>query len=186
MKEIYDSLYLVAEEYTTKMLEFEFFPEKIQVVTDVLSGRHVSTIIDVGCGQGHYSRYLISKGYDVTGIELSDVCCKKFLFDVKHICMSVVDYVEQHNDRFDFVLCTDVLEHLHVSDIPSVLKGFSNMSDVALLGIANHSSVVDGNELHLIQKPAEWWTEQLNPYFRKTSVCMNIKDGLFFFILAEK
>jgi SAM-dependent methyltransferase len=33
---------------------------------------HGSKIIDVGCGQGRHSRYLASKGYDVTGLDIDE------------------------------------------------------------------------------------------------------------------
>ena len=38
---------------------------------------NLKNIIDVGCGNGRDSLYFYKKGFDVTGIDLSDIAIKK-------------------------------------------------------------------------------------------------------------
>lgn len=168
------------------MMSATDFNTKIQIVEDMLSLWTVEKILDVGCGQGNYARHLQDKGFSVLGLEYSQVCCDKYLTDIPHICDSIVEYVKKPIEPFDVVICIDVLEHLNYEDIPSVLEGFSKIADYAILGIANHSDIQDGEELHIIQQPVIWWIEQLLPYYKNFSVKAEMYDGRFFFLQVWK
>ena len=67
-------------------------------------------VLDVGCGEGFYSIYLASKGFDVLGIDLSENAVKyakenaeKAGVNVRFKVMDLKDLLEL-NERFDFVL----------------------------------------------------------------------------------
>jgi 2-polyprenyl-3-methyl-5-hydroxy-6-metoxy-1,4-benzoquinol methylase len=66
--------------------------------------------LDIGCGEGFYSIYLASKGFDVTAIDLSENAIKYAKqnardagVDVKFIAMDVTD-LNKICEKFDFVL----------------------------------------------------------------------------------
>ena len=59
----------------------------------------------------------------------------------------------------------DVLEHIESSKIEDTLKALSTLSDNALIGIANHSDVWRGTQLHLIQKDSIWWESLSSRYY---------------------
>lgn len=81
-----------------------------------------TTILDVGCGTGHITLELLQEGYEVTAIDIS----KEFVdFLTKIICSTnyncevmLLDITDSNNfrklgkDKFDTVLCLDVLEHV--------------------------------------------------------------------------
>ncbi len=65
--------------------------------------------IDIGCGEGFYSIYLASKGFDVTGIDLSEKAIKYAKtnaanrgVNVHFLSMDIAD-LAQLDEKFDFV-----------------------------------------------------------------------------------
>ncbi|UCD20566.1 MAG: methyltransferase domain-containing protein [archaeon] len=66
--------------------------------------------LDVGCGEGYHSIYLAKKGFEVTGIDLSEKAieyaksnAKKVGVNIKFIAMDATN-LEKLNEKFDFVL----------------------------------------------------------------------------------
>src|SRR3990172_5186854 len=80
-------------------------------------------VLDVGCGAGTKSKYLIAKGLDVTGIDFSEKMVEiasrevprgKFLvLDMKDICALAEEY--------DGIFIQAVLLHIPKADVPGVL-----------------------------------------------------------------
>lgn len=83
-----------------------------------------STILDIGCGAGHKTRYLMAKGHLVVGVDFSEemiaIACENTqdgLFQVvdirKPFCYAV---------RFDAVFAQAVLLHISKEELPLVLR----------------------------------------------------------------
>jgi len=75
-------------------------------------------VIDIGCGEGFYSIYLSSKGFDVTGIDISENAikyakenAKKRGVKVRFIAMDIKD-LSQLREKFDFILEWAVMHHI--------------------------------------------------------------------------
>ena len=124
------------------------------------------SILDVGCGRGHYLRTLIKAGYAPVGIEPSQHVIKHDLKNLPVIHGAISDI----EDYYDALYCMDVLEHIDPEEIDQNLAKLSRHADKALYGIANHSDIWDGVELHLIQQPAAWWFEKLQKYYSEVSI----------------
>jgi len=89
----------------------------------------------VGCGEGFYSIYLASKGFDVTGIDISENAIKlakenadRHHVKINFISMDVAD-LDKIEDKFDFVFEWAILHHImpeqrekYVEDIKHVLN----------------------------------------------------------------
>ena len=106
---------------------------------------------------------LRKNGIKVTGLEPS-----------KYIADTLKDYEIINDDilgqaaedrRWEALICMDVLEHIESSKIEDTLKALSTLSDNALIGIANHSDVWRGTQLHLIQKDSIWWESLSSRYY---------------------
>jgi len=108
----------------------------------------VKNIADIGCGNGVITNEL-AKTWDTTGLDFSEEALKRLT------CPAVLASVTQipFSDRsYDFVLCSEVLEHLDKIDLQ---KAISEMSRIA-------------KKYLLITVPND---ELLEASFTKCSVC---------------
>ena len=106
------------------------------------------TVLDYGCGKGfQYTRHNLHK---LAGIEIPT------LYDP-----AIKEFEQKPVGKFDSVLCTDVMEHIHQDECDEVLQ--------EIFGYANHSVFFtiscnpakkhfpDGTNYHVNCKPEEWW-----------------------------
>jgi SAM-dependent methyltransferase len=128
-------------------------PDKIELVGEWLGRNTFKTIVDIGCGRGNYIKAL---DYKITGVD-------PIGGDIKSDILGL-------EGRWDGLYCMDVLEHISPEELESNLKHLVTFSDNALLGIANHSDVWNGKELHLIQQPADWWLERLSRHYSEVAL----------------
>lgn len=136
-------------------------------------------ILDAGCGRGHASKMLIEAGHDVFAIELSDICCERFLKDIPHECADIITHCRKN--RYGGVVCMGVLEHIPYEEIDETIEAISKAADSALFAIANHSDVQLGVELHIIQESKEWWEKRLLQFYKKCHLVSKPISKLFTF-----
>ena len=81
-------------------------------LVELIESRKISPCktIDIGCGEGFYSIYLASKGFDVIGIDISERAIQYAKgnaasrgVNVRFVVMDIAN-LEQLNEKFDFVL----------------------------------------------------------------------------------
>jgi 2-polyprenyl-3-methyl-5-hydroxy-6-metoxy-1,4-benzoquinol methylase len=61
----------------------------------------------------------------------------------------------------DVIACTDVVEHLPKDAVEPAIEAMLRGAKRIVITAANHSDVMDGEELHLTQEPMTWWAEML-------------------------
>jgi cyclopropane fatty-acyl-phospholipid synthase-like methyltransferase len=130
-------------------------------------GETRSKVLDAGCGRGEYLREVTSMGNDVFGIELSEVCSRKYLQDAPHACCSITDFANSC-PRFEKIYSTDVLEHILPSELDNTLQSLSNIGDEFLFLVATGSDKRDGVELHISNHTFEEWEKMLTTHFKIT------------------
>lgn len=74
----------------------------------------------------------------------------------------------------DLVFCLDVLEHIEPEYLQAVLKDLKRCvkrygSFIIHTGPAE-KKLADGRNAHLIQQPAQWWSEQIKVHFELADV----------------
>jgi len=180
MKELYDKIYSTVRSYDGKI------NHKIDLVKTNIAGLiSDASIIDIGCGKGHYARSIKSLGYhNYTALEFSTACCEEFLKDVPHINADFLEYGPTVPDgQYDLCLCMDVLEHISYERIDEFVSNIKRISQKSLLGIANHSDMFLGEEIHLIQEEISWWTKLLEKHFDRVH-CTH-ETPIFFMFVCE-
>ncbi|UCG95670.1 MAG: class I SAM-dependent methyltransferase [archaeon] len=74
--------------------------------------------VDLGCGEGFYSIYLASKGFDVTGIDISEKAIRyakqnaaEAEVKIRFLTMNITD-LHKLNDKFDFIFEWALMHHI--------------------------------------------------------------------------
>lgn len=174
--EIYDLVYSRNVNYNLPM------PNKYKFIEDFIFSNKHDSILDAGCGSGNALTYFLNKSLPVFGIEISKVCCDKYLKNLPHKNIGVVEFAELNN-QYDCLYCFDVLEHINLEDIDNFIEACVKLSPNCLFGIANHPDVQFGIELHPIKENKEWWIDLLSEYLNDIKV---ITAEHNFFILECK
>jgi len=187
LNKIYDSVYENISGYDTA------YTNKLTAVKNTLPLDKNTSILDIGCGKGHYTRYLKDLGYNnIQGVEFSQYCCENYLKDLTVINE---DWLELgptlDNDAFDLAICMDVLEHIEPLNIRDFIKNIQRTCVDGIFGIANHSDFLDGNELHLIQEGIVWWGNLLCEYYSKVELIFEAfpnssGDPKFFMFMVDR
>ncbi len=83
-------------------------------------------ILDVGCGPGTFTKYLLNKGLHVEGIDLSEEMIKIARQKIPNVPFKVMDMrsLAYANNTFDGLLVAYSLIHIATGEIEKALKGF--------------------------------------------------------------
>lgn len=162
------------------------------IVKNVLKLNSVSNnIVDVGSGRGFVIKMLnnISNNlinYSITSVDLKQFHnerCNQFI----ECNLSVdTDRNKLLMSKYDILICTDVFEHLDKSYIESVIHMCSKIAPICILGIANHSDILNSIELHTIQENDIWWETYLNKYFEIMNKETHFYGRLYMYVCKSK
>jgi len=88
-----------------------------------------SRILDIGCGPGTFSKYLINKGFKVEGIDLSEEMLKIARLKVSEVKFNLMDMrnLEYPINSFDGLIVPYSLIHIATEEIPKTLDGFNRI-----------------------------------------------------------
>jgi hypothetical protein len=123
-----------------------------EVVDDLAKAINLKTILDYGCGKGLLAQSLTPKGYTVNEY---DPC---------------IEGKETPPEPHEFVVCTDVLEHIEPECLDAVLKDLQRVTvGHGFYVIATRPArrlMPDGTNTHRIIETREWWLEKLMKHFQ--------------------
>jgi len=127
-------------------------------VWDALIKRFVvSSVLDVGCAEGHALRYFYEKGVEIAGVDGSS-------YAVEHSL--VPEFVTQHDfttgpfapqRRFDLVWSCEFVEHVAEEYVSNFLVSFGCGSVVAL----THAHPGQGGYHHVNCQPDKYWIQRI-------------------------
>ena len=138
--------------------DYKWMPTRsIPEALDIQSNFKFKTCVDYGCAKGFLVNALRIVGCDAWGEDISE-------YAVENCHPNVRDYVSLPNDKqYDLLICKDVLEHVEVEDIPSVLQKFKKKSKqfffVIPLGDDDRFRIreYEVDITHVTKKDEEWW-----------------------------
>lgn len=169
---IYDEIFATDRRYNGP------YTYKLKIVLEWVKRNGFKNLLDVGCGRGHYLKQLSKNNIKATGLEPS-----KYIADILTGYQIINDDIlglAKQGRQWEALICMDVLEHIELTEVEETVKALVELSDQALLGIANHSDVWRGVELHLIQEGPAWWGKLLSLYYSSVS-CIYESERYFIF-----
>lgn len=91
--------------------------------------------------------------------------------------------------KCDFVACIDVLEHIEPEYLDDVLDDIkAHMGRCGFLTVHTEPAfkhLADGRNAHLIQRPYDWWMEQIRSRFW-VSEMVNLGSDVFFTVALNR
>ncbi len=136
-------------------------------VLDWLKKNPSHLLMDIGSGRGVLIRLIQQLFSDIT-ITAIDLNNYNTTLDSRFIQADLSlesDREVLRSESCELLTCMDVLEHLEKKVIDPVLQLFSEISETAIFSIANHSSMMDGIDLHIIQENDKYWTTVISKWF---------------------
>jgi len=122
-----------------------------RIVTDIRPG----TVLDAGCAMGFLVEALRDRGVEAFGVDISEYAIEQVREDIREYCR-VGSVTEPFADRFDLIVCFEVLEHLEPRDAETAVANICAHTDDCLFS----STPLDFIEpTHVNVQPPEYWTE---------------------------
>ena len=129
------------------------------------------SVIDCGCGHGilctlddiDKSKYV---GVDICSYQVNVLKNRYPNILFMHSPIQEIIFKEK---EFDISFCCDVLEHIPLLELDTVIKKIIFISKYCVLNIATRSSIYDKgkdqrDKLHQIVKNSNWWRRQIEQY----------------------
>ncbi len=119
-------LYLLRHPEQTNFFQNAILERTLGEVCSNLKGE--SSILDLGCGTGYLSKGLLSRGYRVTGLDLSQEMIQAFEDSLplslkpklRLIVEDIEEFLSKNQERYDLIVLSAILHHLF--DYESVLR----------------------------------------------------------------
>lgn len=121
-------------------------------IIDIIKDRNFTDVLDYGCGKS----------------ELLDNVKKKINIEIYKYDPAIKEYSELPSNPVDFVICTDVLQHIPVYDLDRVLKeikGYSNNCFFHIRCTQYHTRLPNGQFANCTVFQSDWWMKKLSQYF---------------------
>ena len=114
-----------------------------------------ASVFDIGCGAGIKSKYLLSKGLNVTGMDFSEEMIGIAKKEVPNVDFMVGDMYEldSYNKKFDAVFAQAVLLHTPKAKVMDTLEKFKNkLNKNGLLYLAVKEVKDDGTNEKILKE----------------------------------
>lgn len=132
----------------------------------MLISTYGGNMLDYGCGKGlHWHKRVIG------GMNLPELLGEKLVgfrrYDPYHPL-----YCKRPNDRFDVVICSDVMEHVPINDVPNVLDDINDLTKsdgfvfFKISTKLSKNSFLDGSNMHITLLSEYEWDELVKKHIK--------------------
>lgn len=180
--EIYESVFNNYDDYD-KHIEYY---DRYNYILEELNTNKYQKIIDISSGKGILIKIIQEK---FSNIDICSTDIKKFNdINVNFIILDLTNKDDYNNitDKYNLLLCLDVLEHIEEKYIDDVLEFLSSLSTTFCFSIANHSDIKNEHELHLIQENKKWWNKKLKKYYKIKKTFNLYNNKLYCYVLTKR
>jgi len=152
----YDAYYFqhgCGQPYERNAVWLQFFGGIAQKIVETIGPR---TALDAGCAMGFLVEGLRERGVDAFGVDISEYAIGQAHESIRPYCWvgSVSAPLPQ---RYDMIVCIEVLEHLRQPESEAAIANFCRFSDDILFS----STPFDYREAtHFNVQPPEYWADQ--------------------------
>ncbi|GGW69474.1 methyltransferase family protein [Winogradskyella epiphytica] len=154
-QETFETWNKVAKNYDDKFMKLDLYNETYDAFLNLIPTPKAS-LIDIGCGPGHISKYLLSKNSELrlTGIDISENMISLAKQNVPNAHYEVMDIREIHNlnEKYDAIICGFCIPYLSKADVSKLItdcKNLLNNNGVLYLsfvpGQYSHSGFISGS-----------------------------------------
>ena len=148
---------------------YSLVDKDIHILNGLVIGSKSKTILDYGSGRGlQYTKYGLNKRFSIAS---ENVTC----YDI-----GVPEFSTLPSNKFDGVICTDVLEHIPVEYLDANLETiFSKATKfvfvVVFCGPADYT-LPNGENAHCTIEEPEWWHNKIRSFnTNDTPLCINFR-----------
>jgi GT2 family glycosyltransferase/SAM-dependent methyltransferase len=114
------------------------------------------SVLDVGCAKGFLVEALRDRGVEAFGIDISEYAIGEVRPDIRPYCR-VASATEPFRQRYDLIVCIEVLEHLDEADGRRAIANIGRSAGDVLFS----STPDDFTEpTHVNVRPRSWWIER--------------------------
>ena len=135
------------------MTSIKFYKHLLNIITD----NDFETVLDYGCGKS----LLLNELSKIKKIKI-------FKYDP-----AITEYSKLPNINVDFVICTDVLQHIPLWDLDRVLSEISKFSTHCFFHIrcTPYKTILpNGNPANCTVYPPQWWAKKLKKYYNNIQI----------------
>ncbi len=136
----------LAKKYQDKYMDFDFYSDTFNKFCDLVTVPNAH-ILDIGCGPGNISKYLINKhpNYRIHGIDLAPNMIELARLNNPTATFDVMDSRSIHEikNKYDAIMCGFCAPYLSKQDIDKLIKNTRNLLNKS--GILYISSMEDND-----------------------------------------
>ncbi|MBI2031156.1 MAG: class I SAM-dependent methyltransferase [Candidatus Levybacteria bacterium] len=145
---------------TNKIIDYDEFHNTTSVQTKIIRNNNFTyktilkiidnylglskNILDIGSGAGSLCLYYANKGYKVLGLDISEKAVENATQSARYLKLTNVKFTKMNfpeeipNEKFDFIILTEVIEHLKDDNL-AIKKIFSILNSKGMLVISTPS-----------------------------------------------
>jgi hypothetical protein len=117
---------------------------------EIFFKHNIKSLLDYGCGGSNYEK----KNFD------GNLSAKEY-FNLNFINLYEPSRNIDNRKLSDAVLCFDVLEHIFITDLPTIIRDiFSYSTNLVVINVACYSAsalLPNGENAHITVRPPLWW-----------------------------
>jgi SAM-dependent methyltransferase len=135
-------------------------------IVDYLKIDKNEILLDYGCAKGFLVKALRILGYKAYGTDISEYAIKNCDNDIEKYVCHLSQFSKIHHNKFDWIICKDVLEHVSYDDFEDVLNFIFKITDkifiIVPLGKDGKYNIEEYeiDKTHYIREPVSWWVEK--------------------------